>query len=133
MNQLNTIIIEGNACRDAELKHSSTGTPFCKMSIAINRFYKSGDGFEKEVSFFDVDTFGETAKLCAEKVRKGDEIRITGRLKQNRWTGTDGTSRTSVVIVANNVEFRQKQNKEKPREEVAAPQAHDGFSDDIPF
>ena len=82
MNQQNLIIIEGNACRDAEIKTTASGALIGKMSVAVNRFYKSGDGFEKEVSFFDVDCFGEVAKLCGEKVKKGDEIRITGRLKQ---------------------------------------------------
>jgi single-strand DNA-binding protein len=107
MNQQNLVILEGNACRDAEIKYSSNGVPICKMSIAVNRYYKSGDGFEKEVSFFDVDAFSETAKLCGEKVRKGDEIRITGRLKQSRWTH-EGQNRTAVIVVAERVEFSSK-------------------------
>jgi single-strand DNA-binding protein len=127
VNQLNQIIIEGNACRDAELKHANSGTAICKISLAVNRFYKSGDGFEKEVSFFDVDTFGEVAKICAEKCRKGDGIRITGRLKQNRWTAADGSVRSQVIIVADHAEFRPKaQGKD---EQPSAP-LNDA---DIPF
>jgi single-strand DNA-binding protein len=109
MNKLNQVLIEGNACRDAEIKYSNNGTPICKVSIAVNRYYKSGDGFEKEVSFFDVDAFSEVARLCGEKIKKGDEIRITGRLKQNRWT-QDGVSRSTVIVVAERVEFKTKSN-----------------------
>jgi single-strand DNA-binding protein len=108
MNQLNHVLIEGNATRDAEPKTAKSGTAICKLSVAVNRFYKSGDGFEKEVSFFDVDTFGEVAKICADKCRKGDALRITGRLKQNRWNAADGTIRTQVIIVADHVEIRPK-------------------------
>jgi single-strand DNA-binding protein len=108
MNQQNLVILEGNACRDAEIKSTNSGALIGKMSIAVNRFYKAGEGFEKEVSFFDIDCFGEVAKLCGEKVKKGDEIRITGRLKQNRWTGTDGTNRSTVIVVAERVEFSAK-------------------------
>ena len=107
MNQLNLTLIEGNACRDPEIKTTGNGTVICKMSIASNRFYKSGEGFEKEVSFFDVDCFGETAKLCGEKVKRGDEIRITGRLKQSRWE-SEGKQRSAVVIIAERVEFSSK-------------------------
>ena len=107
MNQLNVVIIEGNACRDAEIKYSNNGVAICKMSIAVNRYYKSGDGFEKEVSFFDIDAFQEVAKLCGEKVRKGDEIRITGRMKQSRWTH-EGQNRSAVIVVAERVEFSAK-------------------------
>jgi len=107
MNQYNLVVIEGNACRDAVIKNSGSGTVIGKLSIAVNRFYKSGEGFEKEVSFFDVDCFGEVAKLCGEKVKKGDAIRITGRLKQNRWQ-QDGENRTGIVVIAERVEFGSK-------------------------
>jgi single-strand DNA-binding protein len=107
MNQQNLVIIEGNACRDPEIRSTGTGNVICKMSIASNRYYKSGEKFEKEVSFFDVDCFGEVAKLCGEKVRKGNEIRVTGRLKQSRWQ-QDGQNRSAVVIVAERVEFSTK-------------------------
>jgi single-strand DNA-binding protein len=107
MNQQNLVILEGNACRDAEIKYSNNGTAICKMSVAVNRCYKSGDGFEKEVSFFDIDAFQEVAKLCGEKVRKGDAIRVTGRLKQSRWT-QDGQNRNAVIVVAERVEFSSK-------------------------
>jgi single-strand DNA-binding protein len=107
MNQQNLVVIEGNACRDAEIKTTASGVLIGKMSIAVNRYYKSGDDFEKEVSFFDVDCFGEVAKLCGEKVKKGNEIRVTGRLKQSRWQ-QDGQNRSAVVIVAERVEFSSK-------------------------
>lgn len=107
MNQQNLVILEGNACRDAEIKTTVSGALIGKMSVAVNRFYKSGAAFEKDVSFFDVDCFNEVAKLCGEKVRKGDEIRITGRLKQSRWT-QDGQNRSAVIVVAERVEFSAK-------------------------
>jgi single-strand DNA-binding protein len=71
MNQLNSVIIEGNACRNSEVRTASNGIAIYKMAIATHRRYKSGEGFDKEVSFFDVDCFGKTAELCGEKVRKG--------------------------------------------------------------
>jgi single-strand DNA-binding protein len=126
MNHLNSVLIEGNACRDAEIKTTASGALIGKMSIAVNRYYKSGDGFEKEVSFFDVDTFGKIAELCAEKCRKGVALRIVGRLKQSRWIGKDGTNRSQVIIIAEHVEFRQKtQGKE---DQPSAPP-----DEDIPF
>jgi single-strand DNA-binding protein len=119
MNQLNSVLIEGNATRDAELKYTNSGTAICKLSVAVNRYYKSGDGLEKEVSFFDVDTFGKLAERCAGKCRKGDAVRVVGRLKQNRWNASDGTARSQVIIVAEHVEFRPKANGQD--EQPSAP------------
>jgi single-strand DNA-binding protein len=126
MNQLNSVIIEGNACRDAEIRHTANNVPICKMSIAVNRYYKAGDGFEKEVSFFDVDAFSEVAKLCGEKVRKGDEVRITGRLKQSRWQH-EGQNRSAVAVIAERVEFASKA-KDSNGQGASVP-----AGDDIPF
>jgi single-strand DNA-binding protein len=133
VNQLNIVLIEGNACRDAEIKHSNNGAAICKMSVAANRYYKSGDGFEKEVSFFDVDAFSEVAKLCGEKVKKGDEIRITGRLKQSRWTGTDGTNRSTVIVVAERVEFSAKGKGGNGHDAQTSAQNAASTDEDIPF
>jgi single-strand DNA-binding protein len=129
MNQQNLVILEGNACRDAEVKNTNSGSLIGKLSIAVNRYYKSGEGFEKEVSFFDVDCFNEVAKLCGEKVKKGDTIRVTGRLKQNRWQH-NGQNRSVVLVVAERVEFgsKAKGGEGQPTEPDAAP-----VDDDIPF
>ena len=135
MNNLNSVIIEGNATRDADVKTTASGASICKMSVAVNRYYKSGDGFEKEVSFFDVDCFGEVAKLCGEKVRKGDAIRVTGRLKQNRWE-QDGQKRSTVIVVAEHVEFSSKAAKSGEASDSPVPAQSGGGApsdEDIPF
>ena len=124
MNQQNLVVIEGNAVRDADIKTTATGAMICKMSIANNRFYKSGDGYEKEVSYFDVDCFGEVARLCADKVKRGSEVRVTGRLKQSRWQQDDGQNRNAVVIVASLVEFGS-----KAREQGGNPDPAEGDVD----
>jgi single-strand DNA-binding protein len=134
MNQQNLVILEGNACRDAEIKKTANGALIGKMSLAVNRYYKSGENFEKEVSFFDVDCFGEVARLCGEKVKKGSEIRVTGRLKQNRWE-QEGQKRTAVIVVAEHVEFSSKAKTDAsgspaPHQSGAGVQADD---EDIPF
>ena len=132
MNQQNLVILEGNACRDAEIKYTPSGAVIGKMSVAVNRFYKTGEGFEKEVSFFDVDCFGEVAKLCGEKVRKGDEIRITGRMKQSRWTH-EGQNRSAVIVVAERVEFSAKGKGGNGQETQAPAQNSAPADEDIPF
>ena len=112
MNNLNTILIEGNLVRDPEFKKSPTGTAICKFSIATMRSYKSGEGFEKETSFFDIETWAKLAEACREKGKKARSCRVVGRLKQDRWTDTDGKTRSKVVIVAEHVEFKAEFKKE---------------------
>ena len=106
MNNLNSIIIEGNLVRDPLLRSTAKGTSLCTFSIASNRFYKQDTGLENEVSFFDVETWAKLAESCYSLGHKGRGVRVVGRLKQDRWNGPDGKQRSRVTIVAEHIEFR---------------------------
>jgi single-strand DNA-binding protein len=118
MNNLNTIMVEGNLVRDPELKHTPKGTAVCTFSIATNRFFKIEDGFEKEVSFFDVTSWSQCAERCKRKLRKGYGVRISGRLKQDRWKGMDGKNRSKIYIIAQTVDFKPVFSKDKEKADV---------------
>ena len=106
MNNLNSVLIEGNMVRDPLFRSTQKGTSVCNFTIASNRFYKLDSGFEKETGFFDVETWGKLADICTLQGRKGRGVRVVGRLKQDRWTGNDGKSHNKVAIVAEHVEYR---------------------------
>jgi single-strand DNA-binding protein len=123
MNNLNSILIEGNLVRDPLYRSTPKGTPVCTFSLASNRFFRQDSGLEKEVSFFDVETWAKLADACNNLGKKGRGVRVVGRLKQDRWTGSDGKPRSRVSIVAEHVEFRPEFRKEtvEPSAGVAEP------------
>jgi len=116
MNNLNSILIEGNLVRDTLLRSTPKGTQVCTMSLASSRFYKAENGIEKEVSFFDIEVRGQLAESCAQKGRKGRGVRVVGRLKQDRWMGADGKPQARISIVAEHIEFRPVFKKDEAQE-----------------
>ncbi len=110
MNNLNSVIIEGNLVRDPVVKETPGGAQVCKFSVALNRYYKVNDERQQEVSFFSVETWNKVAQSCAEYLEKGRGVRVVGRLKQERWTGPDESKHEKVVIVAEHVEFKPRSN-----------------------
>ena len=106
MNNLNSILIEGNLVREPLFKTTPKGTQVCTFTIASNRFYKQDTGLEKEVSFFDVESWSKLVQTCHDQGRKGRGVRVVGRLKQERWNGTDGKTYSRIFIVAEHIEFR---------------------------
>ncbi|MCL2197094.1 MAG: single-stranded DNA-binding protein [Treponema sp.] len=126
MNNLNSILIEGNLVRDPLLRSTTKGTQICSLSIASNRYYKqdTNAAYEKEVSFFDVETWAKLAEVCYSKGKKGRGVRVVGRLKQSRWNDPEGKSHSRVSIVAEHVEFRP-----EFRKDARAP-ADTSFDDD---
>jgi single-strand DNA-binding protein len=106
MNNLNSILIEGNLVRDPIFRSTPRGTPVCTFCLASNRFFKQDSGLEREVGFFFVETWAKLAEQCYNLGRKGRGVRVVGRLKQSRWNDADGKTRSKVTIVAEHVEFR---------------------------
>jgi single-strand DNA-binding protein len=129
MNNLNSILIEGNLVRDPLLRSTSKGTQVCTFTLASNRFFKQDSGLEKEVGFFDVESWSKLAEHCYNQGHKGRGVRVVGRLKQDRWNGTDGKLHSRVTIVAEHVEFRPEFKREPndPGAKDLAAAAVEGF------
>lgn len=106
MNNLNSVLIEGNLTRDPELSYTGKGTAVAKLGVANNRWFKQEDELQQETSFFDVTVWGHQAEVCEQYLKKGRGVRVVGRLKQDRWQDAEGNPRSKVQIVAEHVEFR---------------------------
>ena len=106
MNNLNSVLIEGNMVRDPLIRSTPKGAQVCNFSIASNRYYRMDSNLEKETGFFEVEAWGKLAEACSNQGRKGRGVRVVGRLKQDRWTGGDGKNHNKISIVAEHVEYR---------------------------
>lgn len=107
MNNLNSVIVEGNAVRKPELRTSPKGTSICIMPVAVNRYYKNSSGtYDEEVSFFDVESYGRLAEFCENATDKGRGVRVVGRLKQSRWKNAEGKNVSKVYIIAEHIELK---------------------------
>lgn len=134
MNDLNSLLVEGNATRDPDLKYLPSGTAVCTFSIASNRSFKKDDGYEKEVSFFEVEAWGKLAEAISKNMHKGRGCRVVGRIKQEHWQ-KDGATHSKVKIVAEHCEFKwedkdKKQTEQKQQNDESLPPDYD---DEIPF
>lgn len=107
MNQLNQIILEGNVVNDVEIKTLPNGTSVCTVPLAVNHTYKDSDGSNfDEVSYFDVRAFGNLAAACVNHCKTGRVLRVVGRLKQDRWTDSEGKKYSKVFVMAEHIEFK---------------------------
>ena len=102
-NNENKATVEGNLVRNPELKTFRNNTTMSSFCIASDRFYKKGDEFEKETSFFDIQCWGNLAHEVNNNLQKGNAVKVNGRLKQERWIGQDGKANSKIVIVAESI------------------------------
>jgi len=132
-NDLNRVTIIGRLTRDPELKQIASGTAVCNFSIANGRKFKD----KEDTSFFDCIAWGKLGELVAQYMKKGSKIGVDGRLQQRNWEDKDGKKRSTVEIVADNVQFLDSvsgQQKEPVASGQQPPADFNPFSDDdVPF
>lgn len=79
-----------------------------KFDIASNRYYMDRKGEKaKETVFISVQCWGELGEKCISILKKGMKVRTVGRLRLCRWVSNDGSTRRTIEIVANHLEFRR--------------------------
>jgi len=106
MATLNKVFLIGNLTRDPELKYTANGLGIAKFGLAVNRTYNTSDGEKKEdTCFVDVTAWDKLAEVCAEHLSKGRLVLIEGRLQYQSWENEDGTKRSKLEVVAQNVQF----------------------------
>lgn len=106
MANFNRVIIVGNLTRDPELRVTPQGLSICKLSLAVNRNYRTSSGEDREeTTFVDVDAFGKPAEIISKYMAKGRPILVEGRLKTDSWTNQAGEKRSKLKIVLENFQF----------------------------
>lgn len=100
-SSFNKCILLGNVTRDPEMRYTPKGTAGAKISMAVNRTWKTETGEKKEeVTFVDVDAFGKQAEVIAQYVKKGNPLLIEGRLKLDQWEDKQTKQKRSKLGVA---------------------------------
>jgi single-strand DNA-binding protein len=107
MASVNKVILLGNLTRDPELRYTPQGSAVAEFALALNHAYTNKQTGQKveEVSFIDVVAWGRTAEICAEYLKKGRQVFVEGRLKQDRWESPEGKKMSKVRVTAENIQF----------------------------
>lgn len=100
---MNKAILIGNLSRDPEMRTTASGVNVCSFGLAVNR-RKAADGTQA-CDFFNVTAWRQLGESCAKYLTKGRKACVTGQIQMREYTATDGTRRTAVDIIADEVEF----------------------------
>lgn len=107
MATLNRIQIIGNTGRDTELRMTPNGKPVANFSVAVNRAFTPSDGGERreETEWFNIVAWNRLAEFAQQYVTKGRLVYVDGRLQTRKWTDREQKERTTVEIVANDIQL----------------------------
>lgn len=103
----NVVVITGGLVRDPE----SPNDNLVKFSVA--RDYAGSEGGKSATGYFDVVYWLNSGssnadwvkkQISAGNIKRGSQLRIMGRLTQERWA-QDGSTRSRVVITAEAISY----------------------------
>ena len=104
---MNKIILIGNLTRDPELRTTPNGYTVCDFTIAVNRRRSSQQqaGQQGDADFFRITAWRQLGENCAKYLSKGRKVFVTGPLSARTYQSQDGSTRVSLEVTADDVEF----------------------------
>ncbi|MBD3277140.1 MAG: single-stranded DNA-binding protein [Candidatus Aegiribacteria sp.] len=103
MNNLNSILLEGEILPGQWIEENDHGVKVYKASVKSVRRYKKDTFTETEETTVPIEVYSRLAETCAEYLSAGKGVRVVGRLAQRE---------SSHVVVAEHVEFKPDFKKE---------------------
>ena len=108
---MNKVVLIGRLTKDPELRFSpGTGIAISRFTIAVNR-RKKEDGTQ-EADFIPCVAWRKQAENLANYQKKGNQIAVTGRIQTRSYDGKDGIKRYVTEVIAEEVQFLDKVNRE---------------------
>lgn len=151
---LNVVAIMGRLVADPELRTTPAGYSVCSFRIACDRSYVQ-QGQDRQADFIDIVAWRQQADFVSKYFQKGSMIAVEGSLQTRQYQDKQGSNRTAVEVVANNISFagaKRQDGKNAPSYEqqtasyVKQAKAQTGFAqgsaddfaviddnDDLPF
>ncbi len=101
---LNVVAIMGRLVADPELRTTQSGINVCSFRIACDRnFVRQGE--QRQADFIDIVAWRQQADFVSRYFQKGSLIAVDGSLQTRTYEDKNGSKRTAVEVVANNISF----------------------------
>ena len=97
---MNKLVLTGNLTRSPELRSTPNGIPVCTFTIAVN-----GRKSDDPTAYFRITVWRQLAEICNRYLTKGKKVFVSGPVSVSTYTAKDGTTRASMEITADDVEF----------------------------
>ena len=139
-NDLNQCNFIGRLGKDPEIRYLASGVAVCSFSIAVGWKTKDKEGAE----WVSVTAFEKLGEICAEYLKKGSQVYISGRMKTEKYDDKEGVTRYVTKIVADRMQMLGSRDDSQPAAPRPAPAAapkaaakpsggFEDMDDDIPF
>ena len=135
---MNKVFLLGRLTADPELRQTASNISVTSFTVAVNR-RRSAAGDQPEADYFRVTAWRALADNCNKFLAKGRKVAVVGPVMVTTYTANDGTTRASMEVTADDVEFLSprpeavQQDTSSPVQPVQQASFQQVDDDDLPF
>ena len=132
---VNKVILIGRLGKDPDMRYTPSGTAVANFSLATNSSFKDSDGnWQDKTEWHNIVTFGRTAEIAGEYLKKGKLVYIDGRLQTSSWEDQNGQKRYKTEVVASELQLIGSRGDSESGADTSAADAEDEVpaAEDIP-
>jgi single stranded DNA-binding protein len=97
---LNNVQLIGNLTADPQTRTTPKGHPVVDIRLGVNEPYETETGERRQVTtFVNVRFWGPSGQHLAELARKGVEVFVEGKLRENRWVDSATDEERSMLYL----------------------------------
>jgi len=104
---MNKLTIIGNLTADPELRTTQAGKTVCGFTVAVNK--RNSD----DADYFRVSAWDKLGENCQKFLLKGRKVCVIGPVTVRTYQANDGTTRASMEVTAQDVEFLSPRTEDK--------------------
>lgn len=134
---INRVVLVGRLTKDPEFRTTPSGVSITTFTLAVNRSFTNAQG-EREADFINCITFRKQAENVNNYLNKGSLAGVDGRIQTRNYDNKEGKRVYVTEVVADNVQFLEPKNSNKPSNNQDNGFANangpiDISDDDLPF
>jgi single-strand DNA-binding protein len=100
---MNNVNIIGRLVRDPETIRTEEGKTICNLRFAIDDTFSRDD----RADFINVTVFGKQGDVCERYLKKGFIAGVSGHIRSEVYTDSEGVKRYPVKLIAERVQILQ--------------------------
>ena len=150
MATVNSVILLGRLTKDPELRKTSSGTSFCRFTVACDK-RKTKDDQDPGANFINCVSWRQNAEFISDYGQKGSQVTVEGSIETGSYTDRDGRKVYTTEVLVDRIQLAEskKQRSDYPSNGTsytmaeASAHANEGFDvgdadaevtgDDLPF
>ena len=101
---INKVILVGNVGQDPEIRYTgdvNNGSKVATIRLATTERYRDrNNNLQEHTEWHNVVVWQDKSSVDLSKVEKGSKVRVVGRLRQMKYTDTNGMEKIYYEILA---------------------------------